>query len=100
MYKSLGFDINNEKNLTNEADDIIINNNLQISETQKFKFEQCFFKYLKVKRLLDNYMIPFGFLSAFISGTTVFLFLYFFVDSVLASSATNLQIYFFPKNQL
>lgn len=65
-------------NLTKEADEIIASNSIKISQTSRYKYEQCFLKHLELRRLLGNHMIPVGVLASLIVGITVFLFLYFF----------------------
>lgn len=65
-------------NMTKEADEILSSKSLLISPTGKYKYEQSFLKYLELKRLLGNYMIPLGLITALIVGITVFLFLYLF----------------------
>ena len=65
-------------NLAKEAEEILTSNSIKISQTAKYKYEQSFLKYLELKRLLGNYMIPVGIFTALIVGITVFLFLYLF----------------------
>ena len=65
-------------NLAKEAEEILTSNSIKISQTSKYKYEQSFLKYLELKRLLGNYMIPVGILASLVVGITVFLFLYLF----------------------